>query len=38
MKILYLDTSSSFLYAAILENDKVLNQIKDQLGNNLSSP
>jgi len=37
MKILYLDTSSSFLYAAILEDDKVLEQIKDQLGNNLSS-
>ncbi len=37
MKILYLDTSSSFLYAAILEDDKVIEQIKDQLGNNLSS-
>jgi tRNA threonylcarbamoyladenosine biosynthesis protein TsaB len=37
MKILYLDTSSSFLCAAILEDDKVLEQNKDQLGNNLSS-
>lgn len=36
MKILYLDTSSSFLYTAILENDKIIAEIKEKLGNNLS--
>ena len=36
MKILYLDTSSSFLYAALLENDEVISEIKEKLENNLS--
>lgn len=36
MKILYLDTSSSFLYASILEDDKIILQVKEKLGNNLS--
>lgn len=36
MKILYLDTTSSFLYAALLENDKVIQEIKEKLENNLS--
>lgn len=36
MKILYLDTTSSFLYTAILEDDKVIAEVKEDLGNNLS--
>ncbi len=36
MKILYLDTTSSFLYCAVLENDIILGQVKEKLGNNLS--
>ena len=36
MKILYLDTSSSFLYTAILEDDEVIIEIKEKLENNLS--
>lgn len=36
MKILYLDTTSSFLYTAILEDDKVIAEVKEELGNNLS--
>ena len=36
MKILYLDTSSSFLYTAILEDDKIIKEVKEELGNNLS--
>jgi tRNA threonylcarbamoyl adenosine modification protein YeaZ len=33
---LYLDTTSSFLYTAIIEDDKVIAEIKEHLGNNLS--
>ena len=36
MMMLYLDTTSSFLYTAIIENDKVIAEIKEHLGNNLS--
>ncbi len=36
MKILYLDTTSSFLYTAILEDNKVIAEVKEELGNNLS--
>jgi tRNA threonylcarbamoyladenosine biosynthesis protein TsaB len=36
MKILYLDTTSSFLYCAVLENNTLRNQIKEKLENNLS--
>lgn len=36
MKILYLDTSSSFLYTAILEDSKIIKEIKEKLENNLS--
>ena len=37
MKILYLDTSSSFLYTAILENDNIIAEVKEKLDNNLST-
>lgn len=37
MKILYLDTSSSFLYTAILDNEKVIDEIKEKLDKDLSS-
>lgn len=37
MKTLYLDTSSSFLYTAILEDDRIIKQVKEKLDNNLSS-
>lgn len=37
MKILYLDTSSSFLYAGIVENDKLINQIQRKLDKDLST-
>ena len=33
---LYLDTSSSFLYTAIIENGTTIAEIKEKLGNNLS--
>ena len=33
---LYLDTTSSFLYTAIIKDDSVIAEIKEQLGNNLS--
>ncbi len=36
MMTLYLDTTSSFLYTAIIEDDKVIAEIKEHLGNNLS--
>ena len=36
MRCLYLDTSSSFLYAGIIENDKLLGSIKEQMDNDLS--
>lgn len=36
MITLYLDTTSSFLYTAIIENDSVIAEIKEELGNNLS--
>ena len=36
MKILYLDTSSSFLYTGIIENDKVISEIKEKLDKDLS--
>ena len=36
MITLYLDTSSSFLYTAIIKNDTVIAEIKEKLGNNLS--
>ena len=36
MRILYIDTSSSFLYSAILEDCVVINQIKEKLNNDLS--
>lgn len=37
MKILYLDTTSSYLYTAILEDNNIIAEIKEELGNNLSS-
>lgn len=37
MKILYLDTSSSFLYTAIVENDLLVDQLKINLGKDLST-
>lgn len=36
MKILYLDTSSSFLYTAVLEENVIIAEIKEKLDNNLS--
>lgn len=36
MKILYLDTSSSFLYTAILEDNTIIAEVKEKLENNLS--
>ncbi len=36
MKILYLDTTSSYLYTAILEDNNIIAEIKEELGNNLS--
>ena len=36
MKTLYLDTSSSFLYTAIIEDNDIIVEIKEKLGNNLS--
>lgn len=37
MKILYIDTSSSYLFAAVLEDNNILNQIKERLDKELSS-
>jgi tRNA threonylcarbamoyl adenosine modification protein YeaZ len=37
MKILYLDTSSSFLYTAIIENNILVAEIKEKLDKDLSS-
>ena len=37
MRILYLDTSSSFLYAAIVNDEKVIIEVKEGLGKDLSS-
>lgn len=37
MITLYLDTSSSFLYTAIIKDDISIAEIKEELGNNLSS-
>lgn len=37
MKYLYIDTSSSFLYSAIIENDKIISEIKEDYGQNLSA-
>ena len=36
MKYLYVDTSSNFLYSGIVENDKILAEIKEEFGQNLS--
>ena len=36
MKILYIDTSSSYLYSAILEDTKVLAEVKKEFGTSLS--
>lgn len=36
MKILYIDTSSSYLYTGIVEKDKLLYEIKKELGHSLS--
>lgn len=36
MKYLYIDTSSSYLYSAIVEDDKLLSEIKEEYGQNLS--
>ena len=36
MTILYLDTSSSFLYTAIKKDDEIIAEIKEELDNNLS--
>ena len=36
MRILYIDTSSSYLYASIVENNSVLAEIKEEFGQSLS--
>ncbi len=36
MRILYIDTSSSYLYTAIVEKEKVLCEIKEEYGTHLS--
>ncbi|MBR2678002.1 MAG: tRNA (adenosine(37)-N6)-threonylcarbamoyltransferase complex dimerization subunit type 1 TsaB [Bacilli bacterium] len=36
MRCLYIDTSSSFLYSALVEDDKVLSELKEEYGQNLS--
>ena len=36
MRILYIDTSSSYLYTSIVENDRVLSEIKEEFGQSLS--
>ena len=37
MKILYIDTTTSYLYTAVVENDKLLSEIKEDFGRDLSS-
>ena len=36
MKYLYIDTSSSFLYSAIVDSNKILCEVKKEFGQNLS--
>ena len=36
MRILYIDTSSSYLYAGIAENDQLLCEVKKEFGTSLS--
>ena len=36
MRILYIDTSSSYLYSAIIENDKTVVEVKKDYGQQLS--
>lgn len=36
MRVLYIDTTSNFLYSAVAENDKITGEIKEQLGKDLS--
>ena len=36
MRYLYIDTSSSFLYSAITEDDKVISEVKEEYGQSLS--
>lgn len=36
MKYLYIDTSSSYLYTGIVDNDKLVNEVKEEFGQNLS--
>ena len=36
MKLLYIDTSSSYLYSAILEDTKILAEVKKEFGTSLS--
>ena len=36
MRYLYIDTSSSYLYTSIIEDDKVLQEIKEEYGQSLS--
>lgn len=36
MRVLYIDTTSNFLYSAIAENDIITGEIKEQLGKDLS--
>ena len=36
MRILYIDTSSSYLYTAIVDNDNVVAEIKEEYGQSLS--
>ena len=36
MRYLYIDTSSSYLYTAIVENDTVISEIKEEYGQSLS--
>ena len=36
MRILYIDTSSSFLYSAIIEDDKLVASCNEEYGQSLS--
>ena len=36
MRLLYIDTSSSYLYTAIVENGKLISEIKEEFGQSLS--
>lgn len=36
MRILYIDTSSSYLYTAIVEDNKLLGEVKEEFGQSLS--